>query len=206
MIRQWKLYLSAALVAAMTYSTAHAQAYTEFRDPLRGVTFYSVQISTDPLLELQSEGSKFSDSDQMTVGLSAFFFDQSDAVDDYVLWLRHDGPRQWFVGVDPLPLTTVIDGKRKTFAPLHATRPQLASGSGPFVEKLEFEFLPADFQALARSDAVTLELNTLLGVVEKTLGVAELEAIRMFDRRVRERHEEAMLQLEDETGLDSPSS
>ena len=64
---------------------AESQVATEMRDPLRGVTFYSLQISTDPMTALQTRGGLFAQSDLMTLGLSAFFFDESDTVDEYVL-------------------------------------------------------------------------------------------------------------------------
>lgn len=200
MSRLMQAALIFSILTLHTHEPAHAQAFTEFRDPLRGVTFYSVQISSDPLTELQGAGSQFGEEDKMTLGLSAFFFDESDVVDDYVLWLRHDGPRQWFTGNNPQPLRTVIDGEPMDFSPLHATKPGMALGAGPFVEKLEFEFLPPEFHALAKSDSVTLELTTLLGVVEKSLSNTELEAIRSFDRRVRQRHEEAMTSLSEKGG------
>ena len=169
---------------------AEAQSSTEFRDPLRGVTFYSMQVSTDSLTTLQMKGSGFSSSDRMTLGFSAFFFDESDTVDEYVLWLRHDGPRRWLAGDLQRPLTLDLDGAVTVHAPFHMLRPSSSTDSDLFVEKMEFALDPESFQSLLNADAVALELRTLLGTVEKRLSAAERGAIRSFHERVGSRHAE----------------
>jgi hypothetical protein len=178
-----------AVIATSLPRDAGAQAFTEFRDPLRGVTFYSVQISTDPMQELQHEGSSFASNDEMTLGLSAFFFDESDVVDDYVLWLRHDGPRRWFTGSKMHPLDVVIDGNISSPAPLHTLRSDAAE-VGPFIEKLEFTLHPLELEKLISAESVALELHTLLGSLEKRLDEDEIEAIREFRDRVMALHGE----------------
>ncbi len=169
---------------------AEAQPYTEFRDPLRGVTFYSMQVSTDSLTSLQMEGSGFSSADRMTLGFSAFFFDESETVDEYVLWLRHDGPRRWVSGDVQRPLTLDLDGVATAHAPFHMLRPSGSSDSDLFVEKMEFALDPESFQSLLDAGAVALELRTLLGTVEKSLSATERGAIRSFHERVGSRHAE----------------
>jgi len=186
---------AAALLTGAAMSTprdADAQAFTEFRDPLRGVTFYSVQISTDPMKTLQHEGSKFSETDQMTLGLSAFFFDESDTIDEYVLWLRHDGPRRWFAGSKLYPLDLVVDDTIKTPQPLHTLRPN-AREAGPFIEKLEFALQPTELESVLYADNVMLELRTLLGSLEKTLSREEIDAMKLFKERVIALHDEARI-------------
>ena len=91
------LLRAAALLALTILSSpqAAAQAATEFRDPARGVTFYSKQVSVEKIQNLQTKGGLFGDTDQVAIGVSAFFFDESEFVDDFVLWMRHDGPRRW---------------------------------------------------------------------------------------------------------------
>ncbi len=126
----------------------------------------------------------------MTLGFSAFFFDESDAVDEYVLWLRHDGPRRWVSGDVQRPLTLDLDGDATTHAPFHMLRPSGTSDSDLFVEKMEFALDPQSFQSLLDADAVALELRTLLGTVEKRLSVAERDAIQGFHERVGSRHSE----------------
>ncbi len=169
---------------------AEAQSSTEFRDPIRGVTFYSMHVSTDSLTALQMEGSGFSSADRMTLGFSAFFFDESDTVDEYVLWLRHDGPRRWLAADLQRPLTLDLDGVVTVHAPFHMLRPSGSSDSDLFVEKMEFALDPESFQSLLDADAVALELKTLLGTVEKRLSAAERGAIRSFHERVGSRHAE----------------
>ena len=188
-----RITLAAALfiaVAAVAPRPAEAQAFTEFRDPLRGVTFYSVQITTDPLIELQHDGSQFSQNDQMTLGLSAFFFDESDTIDEYVLWLRHDGPRRWFTGSRLYPLDLIIDDVITTPAPLHTLRSE-EERAGPFIEKLEFALTPDAFGELLGAGTVTLHLNTLLGSLDKTLSDDEKRAMQRFRIRVMTAHEDA---------------
>lgn len=177
-------------VASITPRSADAQAFTEFRDPLRGVTFYSVQIKTDPMMELQHEGSQFSQSDQMTLGLSAFFFDESDTIDEYVLWLRHDGPRRWFTGSRLHPLDLIVDDVVSTPPPLHTLRSE-EERAGPFIEKLEFALTPGAFSELLGAETVTLHLNTLLGSLDKTLTADEMEVMQRFRIRVMSAHEDA---------------
>ncbi len=172
-----------------------AQAFTEFRDPLRGVTFYSVQISTDPLTDLQVEGSRFAANDRMTLGFSAFFFDESDVIDDYVIWLRHEGPRRWFTGSNnDRPLRLLLDDESSEPMPLHVLPPG-GPDSGPFVEKLEFALPPPQFLALMNAESAVIELTTLLGLVEKRLDQEELAAIQRFNERVHDRHDEAKATL-----------
>lgn len=166
-----------------------AQAFTEFRDPLRGVTFYSVQISTDRMQDLQHEGSRFASNDEMTLGLSAFFFDESDVIDDYVLWLRHDGPRRWFTGSQMRPLDVVIDGDSTSLTPLHTLRSDVEE-VGPFIEKLEFTLHPLELDRLLSAEDITLELHTLIGSLAKTLDDDDVEAIRAFRERVMALHGE----------------
>ncbi len=182
------------VIVALTFvqQRADAQAFTEIRDPLRGVTLYSAQISSDPLTSLQVEGSVFSSSDQMTLGFSAFFFDESDSVDEYVLWLRHDGPRRWFSSSQERPLKLFLDELTLALAPQHNTQSGTQATSGPLVEKKEFELVPNDFRALLAASEITIELTTSLGVVEKVLSETERAAIARFDEIVRRRHSELL--------------
>lgn len=191
-----RAFLTAAallvVVGMISPRDAQAQAFTEFRDPLRGVTFYSVQISTDRLQDLQHEGSQFASNDEVTLGLSAFFFDESDVIDDYVLWLRHDGPRRWFTGSKMRPLDVVIDGNITSPAPLHTLRSD-ADEIGPFIEKLEFSLHPTKLENLMTAEDVSVELHTLLGSMEKALNAEEVSAIKRFRDRVMSLHGEVRI-------------
>ena len=184
----WSLVAMIALSPLRAQS--QAQAVTEMHDPLRGVTFYSVQISTDPTTALQTTGSLFGESDLMTLGLSAFFFDESGTIDEYVLWLRHDGPRSWFTSNLEFPLTLWLDGEKWQSAPLHVSRPAGSGESGPFIEKLEFVLETNDLKTLLAADSATIELVTAMGTVEKTLSASERSALRRFHDRVLTRSAE----------------
>lgn len=183
-------FTTMSLVCLLTLAPlrAESQAATEVRDSLRGITFYSLQISTDSMTSLQTQGSLFAQSDLMTLGFSALFFDESDTVEEYVLWLRHDGPRRWFTSDLEQPLTLRLDDVRWQSAPLHISRPAGRDGSGPLVEKLEFVVTADEFQALLNADAVTIELVTVLGTVVKALSESERLALRGFETRVKSRH------------------
>ena len=182
-------------VLSMLHQTANAQAFTEIRDPLRGVTLYSAQISSDPTTSLQAAGSVFSSSDRMTLGFSAFFFDESDAVDEYVMWLRHDGPRRWFASERERPLKLYIDDEELELALQHSTRPASEATSGPLVEKKEFVLTPDMFESLLTADEVSVELVTSLGVVVKELNDGEQAAISRFKEIVLRRHSEIVSSL-----------
>lgn len=185
MLRSLKFTLAVALVGAITVSaTAAAQGIIEIRDPLRGVTFYSVQISTDQLSELQVGPGRFSDDDRMTLGVSAFVFDELLAPSDYTIWLRHDGPRRWLTGENNRPLVIDFGASSIRPIPLHVLSPTLVTDNGPFVEKLEFALRPDEFQSLVNSIDPVLELTTLLGRIEKPLAAAEVKALKKFDATV----------------------
>ena len=162
---------------------------TEVRDVVRGVTFYSAEISSDQKTTLQMKGGLFSSSDVMTVGLSAFFFDESEAVDEYVIWMRHDGPRRWFIGQNTTPVEIHFNDGKLVPAPSHQSRVAGPDDESPFIEKLEFILDPSDFEALINSDKIEIEVQTLLGTVIKVLSAEERAAVIDFKQEVRERHD-----------------
>lgn len=120
-----------------------------------------------------------------------FIFDESDAVNECVLWLRHDGSRRCLAGGVQHPLTLNLDGTSTSYAAFHMLRPSGNADSDLFVEKMEFTLDSRSFQSLLNSDVVTLELTTLLGTAEKKLIAEQCDAIRSFDSRVRSRHTKA---------------
>ena len=168
-------------------ATAHGQPYTEARDPLRGVTYFSVQVSTDQLVNIQLEGGRFSDSDEMTLGLSAFFFDELNAVTDFVMWLRHDGPRKWFTGYEPEPVTITIDKQDIELIPLHILRPQPSPHDGQFIEKIEVSLSPELFREMIESSSVTIGLRTFQGLVSKRLTDDEIQILNEFQNRIMQK-------------------
>lgn len=159
---------------------AEPQVVSQIHDPLRGVTFYSMQISTEPLTTLQPKGGLFAETDLMTLGLSAILFDESSAVREYVLWLRHNGPRRWFISTIERPLTLSIDGQSRQPVSLHTTRPDNVATGGQFVEILEFAISEPEFESILEADVVSIQLQTALSKVEKSLNESELSAIRRY--------------------------
>lgn len=189
-------------LAAVFSGKAVAEATIDLHDPLRGITFYSVQLSTDSLPELQVGPGRFSPDDLMTMGISVLIFDETADPEEYVLWLRHDGPARWLVDVRISPIRIMGDDQVLAPMPLHMLRQQRGKDSGPFVEKLEFALTPEQFDALLASDSFSIQLATLLGAVEKTLTDAERDTLEQFRKDAITRHQESR------TGLAavSPSS
>lgn len=139
---------------------------------------------------LQARGGRFSSSDVVTLGLSAFFFDESEAVDDYLIWMRHDGPRRWFVGSIERPVTIRFDDNVIQPAPLHRSALAGESNDTPLIEKLEFTLRPSDLESISTVQQVVIEVTTLLGTVAKTLSAEEIGVISEFSAEARERHDE----------------
>lgn len=178
-----------ALCVAILSTAVNAQPYTEVRDQARGATYLSVQISTDSLSEIQAEGGRFSNLDEMTLGLSALFFDEFSHVTDFVMWLRHDGPRRWLTGDKPEPVNITMDNQTVELIPMHMSRPQQPPHEGPFIEKLEFSLSPELFRKVISSSAVTIDLRTFQGLVSKRLTDREIQILNDFQKKVQQRQE-----------------
>ena len=150
----------ALMLIALLPVLALGQATMELRDPLRGVTLYTLQISTDPMTEVQVQGGLFADNDLMTLGISALVFDDS-SVSEYVLWLRHDGPRRWFAGAASPPLTIKAGDLLIEPTPIHRSQRSVTKGRG-LVEKLEFRLSPGDLAEIVAASSVSVDLQTVL--------------------------------------------
>lgn len=176
--------LLAGAVLALPGMAAHAEAMTETRDPVRGVSFYSVQLESAPLWQFQTAGSRFSPDDGMTVGLSALVADDNAQVMEYILWLRHDGPRSWLLGAMDQPLTIQLEDRRLLPVPLHVARETHNSLREPYIEKLEFALDPRLVQILLDEPSVVLKLETALGEVQKPLKPHMIETLRKLTAKV----------------------
>lgn len=185
-----KLVCISVLLLATT-GVIRAETIVDVRDPLRGITFYSVQLSSDNLVELQIGPGRFSSDDVMTLGISALMFDENSRPDEYVLWLRHDGPARWLTDVTTPPLKIAGVAEPLTPTPLHVLRQDQGKDAGPFVEKLEFALTPEQFEEMLAADSLTLQLATLLGTVEKVLSEAERAAMQSFQQDAVQRHQRA---------------
>ena len=118
----------------------------------------------------------------MTLGISALVFDDR-SVDHFVIWLRHDGPRRWFTGSGAPPLTIQAGDMQFRPLPIHRAR-ALATGGEPLTEKLEFALSTNDLAAITNADQVNVELNTVLGTVNKQLEAGTLTTLRRFRERI----------------------
>lgn len=176
-----------AVMLLVAGGPGHA-ATTEVRDEVRGVTYYSTAISTDMKTTLQAPGGLFSSTDVVTIGLSAFFFDESSSVNEYVVWLRHDGPRRWFVGSNEKPMEIHFGEQSIEPKPSHRTNLPEPSREAVFIEKLQFAIAPETFQSILDADKVEIEVRTLLGTLIKPFTTEEVTALRQFAAEVQERH------------------
>jgi hypothetical protein len=151
---------------------------TEIRDPVRGVSFNSIEISEKSVNSLDVIEGTFGDSDSLVVGMSALSFDESEGVDEYILWLRHEG-RSWLQFDTDQPVSFKVDGQEMPLEQLRASQPFVGRASRMF-EKVEFRLDDAAMDRLVQGDEIKITLRSDSGVVEKTLDSEEIERIRAF--------------------------
>jgi hypothetical protein len=169
--------------ASLLPAGSFAQVRTELRDPMRGVSFHSVELDDSALNALDVIDGSFPDSDRLVVGLSAMTFDGSDVVDSYVLWIRHEG-RRWldFERTDPVEIA--VGGEVLAFDRLRASQP-FVGASGRLFEKIEFALSEADVMRLAASSDATITLRSDNGNVRKRLSAEERAYMRKFTEQIR---------------------
>lgn len=174
-----------ALTATMMVSTASANSTprTEIRDPVRGVSFESIEISEMPVNSLLVIDGTFGDTDSLVVGMSALTLDGSGGVDEYILWLRHEG-RQWLKFDIEDPVTFKVDGKMLALEQLRASQPFVGASSRMF-EKVEFRLNEVELTRLTQGKRVSITLRSDTGTVEKTLRNDEIDLIREFQASVK---------------------
>ena len=177
-------------MAAAVMASDDTYPAVEIHDPIRGVAYYSVAFSSDALSSLRdpelATTDAASEAEAVTFGFSAFFFDASATVDEYVLWIRHEGNSRWFA-LTQQPLSIVADDVVMEPSPLHFSRAEQVRR--PLIETLEFALSPSEFQQILDAEAVTLLISTQIGPLRKTLREAERTSLRAFASNVRERHE-----------------
>lgn len=171
------------LAASALPASAFAQVRTELRDPMRGVSFHSVEIDDSALNALDVIDGRFSEADRLVVGLSAMTFDGSDTVESYVLWIRHEG-RRWLDFELGNPVEITIDGESLALERLRAAQP-FVGPSGRLFEKIEFALSEADLERMAASRDVAIVLRSGNGIVRKQLTADELAYLRTFGEQIR---------------------
>lgn len=170
------LLLSASLLAGATAMAAVPR--TEARDPVRGVSFHSVEIKNAAIRSLRVIEGDFSDADRLAVGLSALVFDGRDGVEEYILWLRHEG-RRWLDFSAGDPVSIEVAGEPLQIEPLRALQPFVGPSSRLF-EKIEFRLDPAILDRLTDGSDVRIRLRSGNGTVEAALSAQDIEEIRTF--------------------------
>lgn len=178
------LALTLAVSLCLFSSAVFPQAITESRDDARGVTFVSVQFSSDEISDLQTLGGLFSGTDRVTLGVSGLVFDESPTAGEFILWLRHDGGKRWFVGPAAQPLTIRLDDQR-LIQPSAQFQPTVSGGErSSLTERLEFVLSPQDFEAVLDAGKVAVVITTVLGTIEKQLTAEELATLVRLSRRL----------------------
>lgn len=172
------LILNLALLMPIAATGETQGTRIEVRDPLRGVSFQTVQLSDVPLSVLDTVEGGFPDSGRLVVGLSALLSEGSATADEYILWLRHEG-RQWLSLPSEQPVQLEVDGRNMELFALR--EPQAFVGpDSQFIEKLEYRLEASALERLADSRSILIRLRANDGVVEKRLSADEIELVRQF--------------------------
>lgn len=159
-------------------ASANSLPRTEIRDPVRGVWFNSIEVSAQMINSLEVIEGTFGDTDSLVVGMSALSFDESDGVDEFILWLRHEG-RTWLRFDIDQPVSFKVDGQELALEQLRASQPFVGTSSRMF-EKVEFRLDKASLEQLVQGDEINITLRSDSGIVEKTLTKEEIDRIRDF--------------------------
>jgi hypothetical protein len=170
------LLLSASLLAGGAALAAVPR--TEARDPVRGVSFHSIQISDVAIRSLRVIEGDFSAADRLAVGLSALVFDGSDGVEEYIFWLRHEG-RRWLDFGAGDPVSIEVADEPLGIEPLRALQPFVGPSSRLF-EKIEFRLDETVLDRLTDGSEVRIRLRSGNGTVEAVLSAQDIEEIRAF--------------------------
>ncbi|MEM9529856.1 MAG: hypothetical protein AAGA23_02935 [Pseudomonadota bacterium] len=175
-----KVIGAAALLIAGQVS---AGALTEFHDPQRGLKFSSIQMPAVSLVALQEMDGKFVASDELVMGMSALVLDEAGTAEEFILWMKHEGPRRWFINPQAQPLSILLEDRRVTPTPRHIEL-NLENASQPFVDKLEFALSPELARILLSEKTISLRLETLMGTIKKDLTPEMITKLRNFTQRL----------------------
>lgn len=172
------LALGLLLVSQPGLAVDLPQARTQVQDLLRGVSMNSVLVSDEPVIALDVVDGEFSEVDRIAIGLSVMSSYGSKVVEDYILWVRHEG-RQWLdAGLDG-PVSIAADNNNLELSLLRSPSPFIGDG-GRFFEKFEFRLTPESLDSILQSSSVTVTVRSDTGTVNKSLGEAEVEVMRQF--------------------------
>lgn len=149
-----------------------------------GASVYTIELDSAPLSLLQTAGSRFAYSEAMTVGISALVPANEVGVREYVLWLRHDGPENWYIGAEEQPLTIQLKDRRLLPLPLHIAATGATSNPHPRIETLEFSLVPELVEILLNEPSVVLKLDTRVGQLQKPLHDQLIDALQQLDHQI----------------------
>ena len=149
-----------------------------------GVTLHSIELDDALLNSLDVLDGSFSDTDRLVIGVSAIVFDVGGAVDEFILWMRHEG-RCW-LDIDMADgVVLAIDDRVVPLTELLASQPFIGE-SGELNEKVEFSIADSDLEAMIDSSEVSIELRSDNGIVRKRLSESELNSLAVFRQLITE--------------------
>ncbi len=173
------LFVGAALLGGLLTTSANAQYRSEMRDPVRGVSFHSMELSDQAINDLHVLEGTFSDNDRLTLGVSARVFDGATEIDPYIFWIRHEG-REWLDHALANSVQVVADETPLIFGQMRS--PQRFTGAGDLVyEKLEFVLAADELSRLLNAERASISVRSNNGTVEKRILPEELERIRALN-------------------------
>ena len=180
---------TAVFAAATLYigvsGAALGQLRSEMRDPVRGISFHSIEISSEAMNDLDLIRGSFGDTDELAVGLSAMAFDGVPEIDSWIFWVRHEG-RRWLDYDRVTPVSLMADGEPLELEPLRSPQPFVGEG-GRMHEKLEFHIAAPEMSRLLAAESAVVSLRSDNGDVDKSFASEELNRIREFLASVKER-------------------
>jgi hypothetical protein len=148
------------------------------RDPVRGVSFHSIEWSDQSINDLQILEGTFTDSDRLAIGLSAMVFDGETRIDPYIFWIRHQG-REWLDYELAHSVRVMVD--EDPLALVRLRSPQRFTGADEVAyEKLEFLASAEQMTRLLGATSAVISIRSNNGTIEKAISDEELARIRKF--------------------------
>lgn len=177
-----------ALLLIPIHAQSQGQPLTEIRDPIRGITFYSKELSVVPAASLKLDKASTIEPGQLALGISAFYYDTSELAGEYLMWLRHDGSTPWFNEAPSEPLLLSIEEINLDLKSMHTTS-LAADGEHEYMETATFSLTTLEFLQLLSANSITLNLQSSRANVSKKISAEEHELIADFAESAYEAHE-----------------
>jgi hypothetical protein len=172
------MVLAAVLLSFLFSIPAQGQSRSVMQDPVRGVTFHSIELSDDRINDLRVVEGDFTESDRLAIGFSAAVLKGSTEPYRYVLWIRHEG-RRWLDTESSSPLELIVDGEPLPLMFLRTPQPFVGPG-GLFYELIEREVTATNLERLIAASDTFVRFRANSGHVEKVISREELLRVEEF--------------------------